>query len=208
MKKTNVIISAFLLGLFLLPSSSLARGDEKNWSHYFTRNESKAIKKMVEKYVRNQIKRDSSKWDGLITKDQLKKNSVRSEHIKNGSIMPEDLNEDTLSGLESDGLKKIVYAGTIEQNLDVADFVVGYGGDEYSYWKKIEISEIKLDDMPQVIFYYKQDNPDGKFPGNNLWKVAHSLIDNEGVWIRYAFEEKSSGKVNFSYNEYKIVVIY
>lgn len=182
MKKTKIVaVMLMMVALATIPASK-TQAAWKGWAEYFSQDEGKAIKKMVDSYIRESIEGNDKRWRDIISGSNLKDGEIDSEKVDNSIT------------------KRKVYTGTVACDAGIADATNGG-----YYYKKIAIPEVKLADMPGVAMLSK-DNGQLTFLGSNVWS-PYSVSFTEGyVWAIYGEGSPISCLNEFS--DYKITVNY
>lgn len=175
--KTKILAIAAIFALIAIGTPRAQAG--VNWADYFTKDEASAIKKMVDKYIRNQIENESEKWEGVINKDAV---------------------DDSIA-------KRKVYTGTFPASIDDADAVdcVEDDPDECSYHKKIAVPEIDISDWskaPLITVY-----TEGNTALGDVWTEEDYNFEDGYLWLLYANAEIEIESEQFN-DAYKIIVSY
>ena len=185
MKK--IIISIFLVGMLFISGTALAKVETANQP-----NKTNHIELILSNSLR-------AIWDEIkLIKKQIAEIKLK-KCPKNNSC--------------EEGLKKSVYIGTVPNNLEDADMDVHIqgGDDDHYYFKKVEIPEIQLSNMPNLNLYVKIDDEIGDLIEEDLWEINNSsLYIKDGlVYIRYANDNEDGIHYYFpDGGDYKIVIIY
>lgn len=150
--------------------------------------------------------------------ENLKKENITMKEQL--SAINDYINTNGNSGGES---KKTVYSGTVPANISEADVTThilenseGNIHSHDNYYKRVEITEINVDDMPQIGLYAKVANGEASFFGEtavagdiDVWENRGHLlyIKDKNIYIRFATQDSEGLEYLFPENrDYKVVV--
>lgn len=187
-KSTIVAIAALaVLGITMLAPTTKAA---TNWKDYFSKDEGKAIAKLADKYIREQLDDNAKEWKGLISSKTVD-SSIAKKKIFTGSI----------SCSEAFADKAIVYDDGSPANLE---------DDSTEYYKKVSFDDIDMKKPPVIQLYNKaaagtvitQLNSD-------LWETATAYVSDGEVWFKYGLKNADNGnRILCDIAEYKLVINY
>lgn len=191
MSKTKILV--MLLAAMVLSLSTTAKTEAawKGWTEYFTQDEGKAIKKMVDSYIRDSIESKDKRWKDIISGSTIKDDSIDKDKV-----------DDTIA-------KRKVYTGTFPASEDDADISYTDEDDNILYFKKISVPEadVSNSNVTDLNFYTKSVYTS---IGSNVWSEDNYEIEDGYAWHHYATDDNGGGIITWDQfgDEYKIVLSY
>lgn len=189
--KVKMLVAAMAVVALFLITTVKAEAAWKGWTEYFTQDESKAIKKMVDAYIRDSIEDEDKRWKDLISGSLIKDGDIDADKV------------------DSSIAKRKVYTGTFPASTTVANgtHCSASDVDECDYFVKISVPEVNITstDITDVNVYTKSIYTG---LGANVWSEDTYNMEDGYVWFDYAgMDDGVLDWDNFG-EEYKIVVNY
>lgn len=191
-KKKLVVIAIASVAIGAVMFTSQAKAASSSWKEYFSENEANSLKKYVAEYIREQLKNNNKDWKGVISAKELDNGTINADKVDN-----------TIA-------KKKIYTGSVTCDKSFATKTTAPAGDpdELSFYKKIEIPEIRLSDAPMVTLLTKKPS-DSVFTqlASDIWSSNDAVISEGALWLDFANEDNGTGFACFV-SDYKIIVTY
>jgi hypothetical protein len=180
----------FLLVAVIGLTAVQAKAATNNWKDYFTLDEGKALRKMVDKYVRQQLEEGEDNWEGIIGKDSVDK-SIAKKKVFKGSITCEESFADKTT-VDDDG--------SPGDPLD----------DTTHYYKKVSFDGIDLDNPPVIQLYTKLATDTERAElDSSVWEIDTPYVSDGKAWIEFGYKnDDGGGVINCDITQYKLVINY